>query len=95
MLLDAGRLQDNEPHLAATARRPVARLSAATAAGIGAADGDPVTVGTDRGTVTLPLEVTDMVDDVVWLPLNAPGTPVYRRLGVSPGAVVEISRGRP
>ena len=49
MLLDAGRLQDGEPHLAGTARPPVARLSAATAAEIGAADGDPVTVSTDRG----------------------------------------------
>ena len=39
MLLDAGRLQDGEPHLAGTARPPVARLSAATAAEIGAADG--------------------------------------------------------
>ena len=36
MLLDAGRLQDGEPHLAGTARPPVARLSAATAAEIGA-----------------------------------------------------------
>ena len=31
MLLDNGRLQDGEPHLAGTAHRPVARLSAATA----------------------------------------------------------------
>ena len=37
MLLDLGRLQDGEPHLARTARRPVARLSANTAAEIGAA----------------------------------------------------------
>ena len=34
-------------YLAGTARAPVARLSAATAAEIGAADGDPVTVSTD------------------------------------------------
>ena len=39
MLLDAGRLQDGEPYLAGTARTPVVRLSAATAAEIGAADG--------------------------------------------------------
>ena len=46
MLLDSGRLQDGEPYLAGTARTPVARLSAATAAEIGAADGDSVTVST-------------------------------------------------
>ena len=46
MLLDNGRLQDGEPHLAGTARKPVVRLSADTAAEIGAADGDAVTVST-------------------------------------------------
>ena len=53
MLLDSGRLQDGEPSLAGTARTPVARLSAATAAEIGAAEGDPVTVAPTGGEVTL------------------------------------------
>jgi NADH-quinone oxidoreductase subunit G len=92
MLLDAGRLQDGEPHLAGTARLPVARLSATTAAGIGAAEGDLVTVGTDRGTITLPLTITDMVDGTVWLPLNSPGSAVHQQLGVTSGAVVTIGR---
>jgi NADH-quinone oxidoreductase subunit G len=92
MLLDAGRLQDGEPHLAGTARLPVARLSAATAAGIGAADGDLVTVSTDRGAITLPLTITEMVDDTVWLPLNSPGSAVYPQLGVTAGSVVSIGR---
>jgi len=92
MLRDAGRLQDGEPHLAGTARLPVARLSADTAAGIGAADGDPVTVSTDRGAVTLPLAITDMVDGTVWLPLNSPGSAVHQQLGVTSGAVVTIGR---
>src|SRR5689334_8405533 len=92
MLLDAGRLQDGEPHLAGTARLPVARLSAATAAGIGAADGDLVTVSSDRGTITLPLAITEMVDDTVWLPLNSPGSAVYPQLGVTAGSAVSIGR---
>ena len=46
MLLDSGRLQDGEPYLAGTARAPVARLSAATAAEIGVGEGDSVTVAT-------------------------------------------------
>ena len=92
MLLDAGRLQDGEPHLAGTARAPVVRLSPATAADIGAADGEPVAVGTDRGEIVLPLAVTEMADRVVWLPLNSPGSAVHRRLGVGPGAIVTIRR---
>ncbi len=74
MLLDDGRLQDGEPHLAGTARTPVARLSRTTAAEVGVADGELVTVSTDRGAITLPLQVTDMDDRVVWLPLNSPGS---------------------
>ncbi|WP_235622106.1 NADH-quinone oxidoreductase subunit G [Mycolicibacterium austroafricanum] len=94
MLLDDGRLQDGEPHLAGTARTPVARLSEATAAEIGVAGGEPLTVSTDRGAVTLPLELADMDDRVVWLPLNSPGCHVHRALGVTTGAVVSIGRGQ-
>lgn len=94
MLLDAGRLQDGEPHLAGTARAPVVRLSAETAAEIGAAEGDPVTVSTPRGEITLPLAVTDMPEHVVWLPLNSLGSAVHRQLGVSVGAVVTIGAGK-
>ncbi len=90
MLLDQGRLQDGEPHLAGTARAPVVRLSAETADEIGAADGDRVTVSTARGEVTLPLTITEMPEQVVWLPLNSPGSAVHRQLGVTAGAVVKI-----
>jgi NADH-quinone oxidoreductase subunit G len=93
MLLDEGRLQDGEPHLAGTAREPVVRLSADSAAEIGAADGDRVTVSTSRGAITLPLAVTDMPDHVVWLPLNSRGSAVHRQLGVSIGTVVSIRVG--
>lgn len=93
MLLDAGRLQDGEPHLAGTARPAVVRLSAATAAEIKVGDGDPVTVASPHGTVTLPLHVTDMPDRVVWLPLNSPGSRVYATLRVLPGAEVDIRGG--
>lgn len=92
LLLDAGRLQDGEPHLAGTARDPVARLSATTAAEIGAGEGDSVTVRTECGTITLPLVITDMADRVVWLPLNSPGSAVHQSLGVTAGAVVSIGR---
>ncbi|WP_268932352.1 NADH-quinone oxidoreductase subunit G [Mycolicibacterium hodleri] len=93
MLLDAGRLQDGEPHLAGTSRPAVARLSRKTATEIGAEDGRLVTVATPRGAVTLPLEITEMPDGVVWLPLNSTGSRVPTALGVAPGAVVALSIG--
>ena len=67
-LLDSGRMQDGEPALAGTARPAVARMSPVTAAEAGTADGDKVTVATDRGSVTVPVEVVPMADHVVWLP---------------------------
>ncbi len=93
MLLDGGRLQDGEPHLAGTARNPTLRLSKSTAAEIGAAQGDLVIVGTARGSITLALAITDMPDRVVWLPTNSPGSAVHQQLGVAPGGVVAIRVG--
>ena len=89
MLLDDGRLQDGEPHLAGTARAPVARLSAATAAEVGATG--TVTVATARGAITLPLLITEMPDRVVWLPMKSPGSAVHTQLGAVEGQVVKIS----
>jgi NADH-quinone oxidoreductase subunit G len=90
-LLDNGSLQDGDGYLAGTARTPVVRLSKSTAADLGVNDGDPVTVGTGRGAVTLPALVTDMVDRVVWLPTNSPGSTVRRTLGATEGAVVSVT----
>ncbi|MGD0559542.1 MAG: NADH-quinone oxidoreductase subunit G [Streptosporangiaceae bacterium] len=67
-LLDNGRMQDGEPYLAGTAREPVARMSEATAVGAGLVDGDKVTVATDAGSFTLPVEVTNVATGVVWVP---------------------------
>ena len=92
-LLDAGRMQDGEPFLAGTARPVSARLSAATAAEIGAADGDKITISTERGAITVPAEVTVMPDRVVWLPANSAGCAVRRELGADAGALSTIGRG--
>ncbi|AUH69393.1 MULTISPECIES: NADH-quinone oxidoreductase subunit G [Gordonia] len=92
MLLDFGRMQDGEPHLAGTARPATVRLSAATAAEIGAADGERVVVSTDHGAIALPLTVTDLPDRVVWLPMNSPGSRVCPILEAEPGAIVTIGR---
>jgi NADH-quinone oxidoreductase subunit G len=94
MLLDAGRLQDGEPHLAGTARQPTARLSPATATEIGATDHHPVTVITQHGSITLPLTITDMPDRVIWLPMNSPGCAVHQQLRATQGATVTIEATR-
>jgi NADH-quinone oxidoreductase subunit G len=91
LLLDAGRLQDGEPYLAGTAHRSTARMSAATAAEAGIADGDAVRVAGPRGAVTLPVVLTPMPDRVVWVPTNSAGCAPYVDLGVGAGGVVDIS----
>ena len=93
-LVDLGSLQDGDENLAGTARTPVVRLGKTTATDLGAADGDPVTVSSERGAITLPaLVVDDMVDGVVWVPTNSPGSTVRRTLGVTAGSIVDISAG--
>jgi NADH-quinone oxidoreductase subunit G len=100
-LLDSGRMQDGEPALAGTARPVVARMSAATAAEAGAADGDKVTVATDRGSVTVPVEVVPMADHVVWLPAaGLPGNaaeiapyPGYSEPAVQAGPTIRARLG--
>ncbi|MBB5871283.1 NADH-quinone oxidoreductase subunit G [Allocatelliglobosispora scoriae] len=93
-LLDLGSLTDGDEELAGTARTPVVRVSKATATELGVADGDPVTVGTKRGAITLAALVTEMPDGVVWVPTNSPGSTVRRSLGVAAGALVSISGGK-
>ncbi|CAO5175937.1 NADH-quinone oxidoreductase subunit G [Frankia sp. AiPs1] len=90
-LVDDGALLSGEPYLAGTARPPVVRLSAATAAEIGARAGEPVRVSTGRGSITLPLELAALPDRVVWVPTHSPGSHVRRALGVTAGAVVRIA----
>lgn len=93
MMLDDGRMQDGDEDLARTARRPVARLSAATATRCGVAESEQVAVTTDAGSITLPLEITDMVDDVVWLPMFSPGSHVHEMLRAGAGDLVTVRPG--
>lgn len=90
LLLDLGRLQEGDTALAGTRHAAVARLSAATAADTGVKDGDTLEVTGPAGSVTFPLQVTEMPDRVVWLPLNSTGTGVYSDTGAHPGDLVRI-----
>jgi NADH-quinone oxidoreductase subunit G len=93
LLLDLGRGQDDEPHLAGTAPAAVARLSAATADGAGVADGQALTVVGPGGSLTLPAVVTEMPDDVVWVPANSVGSRVHLDLATGAGGLVSITAG--
>jgi NADH-quinone oxidoreductase subunit G len=89
-LLDAGRMQAGDPNLAGTARAAVARMSSATASEAGTADGGKVTVATSRGAITVPVEIADMPDRVVWLPTNSAGSAVRQALGAGHGSEVTV-----
>ena len=91
-LIDAGALQDGEPHLAGTARPVVARLSAATAAGLGVTEGALVTVRGSRGAVTVPVAIADLAPGVVWLPEH-PNVGQGARAVATAGSVVTLSAG--
>ncbi|ASR33994.1 NADH-quinone oxidoreductase subunit G [Prauserella marina] len=88
-LIDDGSLLVDEPDLAGTARKVVAKVSKETAATVG----DLITVSTGRGSITLPCEVADLPEGVVWLPGNSDGSKVRATLGVGHGAVVTIAAG--
>ncbi len=86
LMLDNGSMQDGEKYLRATARTPVCRVSLTTARALGAM----VTLEGDRGSITLPVEVTDdLADDVVWVPANSTGHGVLADLA-SPGSGVRL-----
>jgi NADH-quinone oxidoreductase subunit G len=90
-LIDAGRMQDGDEHLAGTAKPARAVLNAATAAEIGVADGGSVSVANDRGTLVLPVVVDALPDRVVWLPTNARGCAVRATLGAQAGDIVTLT----
>lgn len=91
-MLDSGRGQDGEPHLAGTAPRPVARISPEFAVQLGVRDGERVTVSGPAGSITLPALPTPMPAHVVWLPQNSPGSWVYEQLGAGIGHTVSLSK---
>ncbi|TCO30160.1 NADH-quinone oxidoreductase subunit G [Kribbella steppae] len=93
MLIDDSRANDGEPHLTATARTPIARISLTTARRVGVADGDELVVSTDAGSIRLPVVITPMADNVVWLPANSADSHVRRSLHADHGSIVTIAGG--
>ncbi|WP_086666377.1 NADH-quinone oxidoreductase subunit G [Lentzea kentuckyensis] len=92
-LIGNGSLQVDEPHLAGTARPAVAKVAEATAQQFGLATGGSVTVSTDRGAITLPVETDDLPEGVIWLPTNSGDVTVRATLGAGHGSIVSVSAG--
>jgi NADH-quinone oxidoreductase subunit G len=91
-LLDDGSLQADEPHLAATARPVVARLSPATVHRAGLDSVRRVEIRGPRGSITLDYEVVDeMVNDVVWLPAHSGPSRIHSVLGAGHGDLVDLA----
>jgi NADH-quinone oxidoreductase subunit G len=91
-LLDAGRMQDGDEYLAGTAKPVRARINAVTAAQVGVADGERLSVTTERGAVVVPVEIAPMPDGVVWLPTNARRCAVRAELAAAHGSTVRLLR---
>jgi NADH-quinone oxidoreductase subunit G len=89
-LLDNGSMQDGDDNLRATARNAVARVSQS----VYAACGPTITLTGDRGEWTLPAEVADLADGVVWVPANNAGNGVLADLA-SPGSRVTVKGAQP
>jgi NADH-quinone oxidoreductase subunit G len=94
-LVDDASLAIDEPALAGTARRPYVKVNAATAERLGLVEGDDAAVRTDRGTITLPVSLTDLPDGVVWLPTCSPGSHVRPTLGAGHGDLVGVAPAGP
>ena len=84
-MIDLGSLQDGEEHLRRTARMPVALVPSAMYDALGPS----VTLTGDRGSITLPAEVSDLADGTVWVPANSVGDGVLVELA-SPGSRVTV-----
>ncbi len=93
LLLDDGALQKAEEHLAGTQRTAVAHMSEKTAADHKLENDDKVIISNARGSITIKLEIIEMVNDVVWIPANNHDSKVKSKLGAKEGDIVTIQRG--
>ena len=92
LLLDDGALQKGEEHLAGTQRPVVAHLSEKTAQAQQLENGEKINISNNRGSITVKLEIIEMVNDVVWIPANNHDSKVKSKLGAKEGDVVTIKK---
>jgi NADH-quinone oxidoreductase subunit G len=92
LLVDDGRSQDGRLEFRATARPAVLRANAATLKAFDVEPGDLATLSTEAGSVSLPTQVADLPDGVVWAPANS-GANLRAVLGAGYADRVVLSTG--
>ena len=90
LLLDLGTLQEGEANLAGTARKATARISKARANKLGVNDGELISISSDLGSLKLPVEISEMSDDAIWVPRNSIDSQVIANLGFVNGQVTVV-----
>jgi NADH-quinone oxidoreductase subunit G len=90
LLLDLGTLQDGEANLAGTARKATARISKTRANKLGVNDGELISISSDLGSLKLPVEISEMSDDAIWVPRNSIDSQVIANLGFVNGQVTVV-----
>jgi NADH-quinone oxidoreductase subunit G len=88
--LDLGTLQEGEANLAGTARKASARISEARAQKLGVSEGELISISSDLGSLKLPVEVSEMSDDSIWVPRNSIDSQVIANLGFVSGQVTVV-----
>ena len=90
LLLDLGTLQDGEANLAGTARKASAHISNSRASKLGVTVGDLISISTDFGSIELPVEISEMSENDIWVPRNSIGSQVIASLGFVSGQVTVV-----
>ena len=90
LLLDLGTLQDGEANLAGTARKATARISKTKAEKLGVNEGELVSISSDLGSLKLPVEISEMSDNDIWVPRNSIDSQVIANLGFVNGQVTVV-----
>jgi NADH-quinone oxidoreductase subunit G len=90
LLLDLGTLQDGEANLAGTARKASAHISNSRASKLGVKVGELISISTDLGSIELPVEISEMSENDIWVPRNSIGSQVIASLGFVSGQVTVV-----
>ena len=90
LLLDLGTLQDGETNLAGTARKATARISKTKAEKLGVNEGELISISSDLGSLKLPVEISEMSDNEIWVPRNSIDSQVIANLGFVNGQVTVV-----
>ena len=90
LLLDLGTLQDGEANLAGTARKASAHISNSRASKLGVKVGELISISTDLGSIELPVEISEMSENDIWVPRNSISSQVIASLGFVSGQVMVV-----